>query len=48
MQYQHMDKQTFTPFSEFYQQLTMKISYQPAEEILKEAEEIRRKLSSNG
>lgn len=42
VQYQHMEKKNFVPFSEFYESLQVRISYRPAEDILREAEEISR------
>jgi hypothetical protein len=42
--YPNYTKENFVPFSEFLRRMTMPISKRPAEEILAEAEEIRRKL----
>jgi hypothetical protein len=42
--YPNMDKKTFIPFSEFYKEQTEPVSRRPKEEILSEAEAIRKKL----
>lgn len=45
MKYQHMDKSSFIPFSQFYKQQTQrKISMRATEDILQEAKAIREKI----
>lgn len=46
VQYPNMTKENFIPFSEFYKAAVKpsEVSQKPAEDILKEANEIRRKL----
>jgi hypothetical protein len=46
MKYPHMTKENFIPFSQFYSKLTQPISKRPAEEILAEADEIRKQVQS--
>jgi hypothetical protein len=47
MKYPHMDEQSFIPFSQFFKaQKQENISQRPAEDILKEADEIRKKIHS--
>jgi hypothetical protein len=38
----------FIPFSDFYKKMTQPISQRPAEDILKEAEEIRKRARKEG
>lgn len=45
MKYQHMDKDSFIPFSRFFKaQQSKQTSERPAEDILKEAQEIRNRI----
>jgi hypothetical protein len=44
MRYQHMEKETFVPFSEFKKQHSQEVSKRPKEEILNEAYAIRKEL----
>lgn len=44
MRYQHMDQESFVPFSQFKQQQNVKVSKRSKDEILNEAYEIRKEL----
>jgi homoserine trans-succinylase len=44
MKYQHMDEQSFVPFSQFFKVQKQVINKRSAEEILSEAQEIRKSI----
>lgn len=48
IKYQHMDKESFVPFSEFYRTLTQPLSTRSKEDILKDVNEIRNRARKEG